>query len=236
VAYSARTPTTNLLTQIVNSVAHGFTVGQVLKYTGTWGLAQADSAANATEVGMVSFVPSADIFYITQAGHISALPFAVGDGSSYYLSPAVAGGLTTTKPVGMSEVVVKLFTADSTSSGFFFANAGQEVSSDGLLPWSVVAINTNGATNNGYIATAAITLKLPAASSVGDVFETTVVAGSVQVTQAAGQSIVFAANTTTVGVGGSIASVAVGNSVSMVCITANTKWQVVSSIDAWTLV
>lgn len=104
------------------------------------------------------------------------------------------------------------------------------------VPWTAVAINTNGATNNGYFSTAAITLALPTVSAVGDVFEASVQAGSVQFTQAAGQSIVFASSTTTVGAGGTLTSNAVGDSISMRCITANVKWQVVSSIGTWALV
>lgn len=104
-----------------------------------------------------------------------------------------------------------------------------------IVPWTATAgPAVTGVQNNGYFSTAAITISLPASSAVGDVLEASVVAGSVQFTQAAGQSIVFGSSTTTVGALGTLTSNAVGDSVSLRCITADTKWQVVSSIGTWT--
>lgn len=101
-----------------------------------------------------------------------------------------------------------------------------------IIPWtSTAGPAVTGVANNGYFSTAAITVSLPTTSSVGDVLDASVVAGSVQFTMSGTQSIVFGSSTTSLG--GTLTSNAVGDSISLRCITANTKWQVVSSIGTW---
>jgi hypothetical protein len=101
--------------------------------------------------------------------------------------------------------------------------------------WQEVAINTNMAINNGYITNAAgsINLALPTTASVGDrVRLTRKGAGAFVVQQAAGQSIRFGSSITTTGGTGSITSLNVGDSLEILCITANSGWEVLSSIGA----
>lgn len=102
-----------------------------------------------------------------------------------------------------------------------------------IIPWtSTAGPAVTGVANNGYFSTAAITVSLPTTSAVGDVLEGSVVAGSLQFTMSGTQSVVFGSSTTSLG--GTLTSNAVGDGVRMICITANTKWQVVSSIGTWT--
>lgn len=105
------------------------------------------------------------------------------------------------------------------------------------IVWSAQAAGTALLPNQGFISTAATAqnFPLPATAVVGEVFELTQNgAGTVTITQAAGQSIRFGNQVTTAGVGGSLASSAQGDAVKIVCTTANTGFQAVTgSIGNW---
>ncbi len=106
-------------TKSVTQSSHGFTVGQVLKFTGgLYALAKADSAANAEVVGIVSAVGSVNTFTLLMEGYISGLSGLTGS-TTYFLSPTVAGGLTTTEPSTVGQVSKPLLNTDSTISGIF---------------------------------------------------------------------------------------------------------------------
>lgn len=95
------------------------------------------------------------------------------------------------------------------------------------------------AASNSYVADNAglVTYTLPATAAFGDEYEITAkAAGGWTVAQNALQSIVFGTISTTVGVGGSLSSTQTGDTIRLVCITANTTWQVLSSIGNITYV
>ena len=109
------------------------------------------------------------------------------------------------------------------------------------LPFSWVAKAAGAALvpNFGYYSTSGSSqsFPLPSSAAAGSVIALTQVgAGIVTITQAAGQSIVFGNSTTTVGAGGSIVATAAGDTVQLLCTTANTTFQVLSSIGNWTIV
>ena len=110
--------------------------------------------------------------------------------------------------------------------------------SGGGISWSSIVANQTLAINNGYFVTSgALSLALPASSSVGDQLVVALRGGtSWTITQAAGQSISIGSNTTTVGAGGSLASTANGDCVRLVCHTANTGWFTESSMGNITFV
>ncbi len=102
------------------------------------------------------------------------------------------------------------------------------------LTWSVITADQTAAVNHGYICNKASTLALalPATSSVGDTIEVTGINTALgwQITQASGQQVFFGVVSSTLGATGTLTSSAVRDSIRMVCITANTTWQVLSSI------
>ena len=82
---------------------------------------------------------------------------------------------------------------------------------------------SNGATLTTFV--------LPAVASFGTTFEIAgFSSGGWVLTQNAGQSVNFGNLTTTSGVGGSIASTNQNDYVKVVCVTANSTWNVISSI------
>ncbi len=113
-----------VLVKDIAQTAHGFTVGQLLKRTTTsYQLAQADSAANAEVVGMVTRVVDANNFVMTTYGYFTGLTGLTAN-TTYFLSPTVAGGYTTTNPVAGGQVSKPLFNTDSTTSGYFINMRG----------------------------------------------------------------------------------------------------------------
>ena len=105
-------------------VGHGFTVGKVLTLSGsTFVTAEANIAANADVVGIVSAVSDADNFTLATGGYVTGLS-GLSAGSTYYLSPTVAGGLTATEPSTIGQISKPILLADTATSGYFINYRG----------------------------------------------------------------------------------------------------------------
>lgn len=226
----------------VVSLGHTFVVGDVMKLSGgTFAKAQGNSAVNSEVVGIVSSEDT-DYFYVTQQGYITGVPgspFAAG--TLYYLSPSTSGLLTATKPTTAGQYVVPCFIADTTSSGYFFANIGEVVTSSGSgFTWNeVIGTSQAMAVQNGYISNdaALVTLTLPATAVIGDVIRVAAKgAGGWLVAQNASQSIRLGNMATTAGVGGSLASTDLGDCIEILCTTTDTGFEVLSSVGNITIV
>ncbi len=107
--------------------------------------------------------------------------------------------------------------------------------------WSVVTSADNVkqiAVSNGYIAkgVSQVVFILPPTAAVGDTFTILGYANLWQLTQNAGQTIFFGAQQTTGGVGGSLTATMVRDRIEVVCVTANTEFDVVSSIGNITVI
>lgn len=86
--------------------------------------------------------------------------------------------------------------------------------------------------NDGYLANSAtpVALSLPATSVFGDKLEIAGFgAGGWQITQGAGQQIIFGVDQTTVGVAGSVASTSQYDSIELLCVVANLTWLVLDA-------
>lgn len=106
------------VTSTISQVAHGFSVGQVVRLDGaSYVLAQASSAANAETVGVVVTVTDVDNFIITTFGKITGLS-GLTAGEVYFLSATVAGDVTLTAPSTVGQVVKPVLIADTTTTAF----------------------------------------------------------------------------------------------------------------------
>ncbi len=111
----------------ITQTGHGLAVGNLVKYTGSaYAKAQADSAANAEVVGLVSAVAGANDFTLLSVGYVSGLT-GLTAGSVYFLSPTTAGALTATEPTTSGQVSKPVLVAVSTTEGFFFNWRGQRL-------------------------------------------------------------------------------------------------------------
>lgn len=115
--------TTSSNTRAIAQTAHGFSVGNVVKYGGTaYALAKADTAANAADAGIVSAVADANNFTLLMSGYLNGLS-GLTPGVMHYLSATTAGALTATEPTS-GNISKQLLVADSTSSGYFQTSSG----------------------------------------------------------------------------------------------------------------
>lgn len=81
--------------------AHGFANGQPLRMNpvnGDYALAIADTEDHARVLGLVYGFVGADSFTLSKPGTVIKGLSGLVRGTIYYLSPTVAGGVTTTKP------------------------------------------------------------------------------------------------------------------------------------------
>ena len=129
-------------------------------------------------------------------------------------------------------------------TGVSTSGTGSTVTIDvagGGITWNETTVTgpTSIVAANGYIANNAATVgfTLPATASVGDYFRITGKgAGGWSLGQNAGQTIHFGSSDTTTGAGGSLASTDAQDTIELVCITANTDFNVLSSIGNITVV
>lgn len=174
--YTPRALSTNRLQQVISQNTHGFDVGHVLTFDGAdYVLALADTAVNADVVGVVSLVLSADSFVLSQEGFISSIvigdPFNPGD--RYYLSESSPGVLVSVAPSNLGEVVLPLFMAITSTSGYFAVTPGVVNAPSALTPWTTIALNTALVVNNNYWvdAGAPLTLTMPVSMGTSDSIE-----------------------------------------------------------------
>lgn len=98
----------------------------------------------------------------------------------------------------------------------------------GGLDWNDVTTSPQVmVANDGYLANSAsqIVFSLPATSNFGDKLEIAGFgAGRWQITQGAGQQIIFGVDQTTIGVGGSLTSTEQYDSIELLCVVPNLTW------------
>jgi len=129
----------------VSQTAHGFVVGDVIKESGTantYAKAQADSAANAEVVGIVTTVTNVNSFAYTTHGIVIAGVPAVAAGTVLFLSPSSAGALTSTEPTSVGQVSIPLAVVLENSVRMLFNNKRGEV----LSTPAIGATGSTGAT------------------------------------------------------------------------------------------
>ena len=133
------------LTDTIAQTSHGFSVQDVVYYTGSaYAKAKADTAAHAEVVGIVSAVADANDFTLLTAGYITGLS-GLTAGTVYFLDPSTAGALTATAPSTVGQIDKPLLIADSTTSGYFNNWRGNVVSATSTnLAYRTVSVGFDG--------------------------------------------------------------------------------------------
>ncbi len=115
------------LEQTINQISHGFSVNQVVRMnSGSWALAQADTASHAEAIGVVDEVIDANNFVVVTHGVTTNLTGLTAD-TVYYLDPTTAGALTTTPPATVGQVAKAILYAKSTTEAYVYDRIGIEV-------------------------------------------------------------------------------------------------------------
>ena len=126
----------------ITQSSHGFTVGKVLKSSGsngTYATALADTAANAEVVGIVVQVIDATTFTMALSGRITvdgAVP-NVTAGSVLFLSASSAGDLTSTEPTTAAQISKPVAVVTTANSEMLMVNYRGEVISSSTESWDV---------------------------------------------------------------------------------------------------
>ena len=133
----------------IQQIAHGFSIGDIIRYNGTgWVWSQADTDIDSEVYGMVSAVIDSDNFTITTSGYVTGLT-GLTPGTTYFLSAGTPGGMTDTEPVGDGEISKPIFLSTSPTSGLFVDMRGELIASGGsgsngtALSDSIMQINHN---------------------------------------------------------------------------------------------
>lgn len=119
-----------VLSRQITQAAHGFTVGEIITFNpGTllYVLAQADNAADAEVIGIVTAIIDVNNFILQFGGYVSGLTIPLVAGTVYFLSPTIAGAMTSTAPTTPGQVRKSLLFSDSTSSGYWQNYQGQQL-------------------------------------------------------------------------------------------------------------
>jgi len=119
--------------------SHGFVVGDVLRNTSTdnvYAKAQANSAANAEVIGIVTQVIDSGNFVLTTSGLVdaSAAVPAAAAGTVLFLDPSTAGALTATEPTTAGQISKPLAIIQDNDDTMVFFNWRGALISDVDLP------------------------------------------------------------------------------------------------------
>lgn len=131
----------------ITQTSHGFSVGQPIRYSGTtYVLSKADTSSDAEVDGMVGTVIDANNFVLVSIGYITGLT-GLTAGTTYFLSAATAGVLTSTAPSTAGQISKPIFRADSTTSGYFIDYRGIAIAA------SANYVNVGSGTTGQYAST-----------------------------------------------------------------------------------
>jgi len=113
--------TSGAVTILVAQALHGLVIGNavLINGAGAYVKAQANSAANAEVVGIVTVVTDVNNFVLQLAGYITSGLGALVAGSVYYLDPATPGAITVTRPTTVTQVIKPLLVAQSATTGIW---------------------------------------------------------------------------------------------------------------------
>lgn len=189
---------------------------------GTTGTDITSTVANGTTAAVITLnIPTASA---SNRGALSSADWSTFNGKQGAIT------LTTTGTSGAATLVGNTLNIPQYTGG----------SGGGGLTWSEVTTTTQtAAVSNGYIANnaALVTITLPTTASVGSTIRIAGEgAGGWRLAQNASQLIYFGTSTTTTGVTGYLQSFRRRDCIELICVTANTEWQVISSIGNITVV
>lgn len=117
------------VTKPITQSAHGFSVGQVLYYTGSaYALANASADSTSEVLGIVTYVTDANNFTLTASGYATGLS-GLTAGTTYYLSASSSGAFTATQPSTVGNISKPVLVADTTTSGYVIQSRGVTIAS-----------------------------------------------------------------------------------------------------------
>jgi hypothetical protein len=130
--------------ETLTQIGHGLVTGNVIRHSGTYVKAQADTAANAEAVGIVRAV-AGDEFTVVYSGRITGLS-GLTAGTLYFLSEVTAGLLTSVEPSTAGVVSKPVLFATSNTSGIVINMRGTVLGSGGVIGQTYVSQQASSTT------------------------------------------------------------------------------------------
>lgn len=108
----------NRTNETITQAAHGFVAGNVLYLTGTtWTKAKANAIGTANAIGIVESATT-DTFVVVYNGAVDITGLGLSANTTYYLSDATAGALTSTAPTSTTSYLIPVLRTSSTTVGY----------------------------------------------------------------------------------------------------------------------
>lgn len=147
--------TGSTLTLAVAQATHGLAVGDLVYHNGTgYVKAQADTAAKAEVVGIVSSSADGDNFVLQMNGEVTGLS-GLTAGVVYFLSPSSAGEATATEPSTAGQISKPVYVALSTTTArLCLESRGRIISDAGVLSEATQADMETGTSTTTYVSPA----------------------------------------------------------------------------------
>lgn len=147
--------TGSTLTLAVAQATHGLAVGDLVYHNGTaYVKAQADTAAKAEVVGIVSSSADGDNFVLQMNGEVTGLS-GLTAGTVYFLSPSSAGAATATEPSTAGQISKPVYVALSTTTArLCLEQRGRIISDAGTLSEATQSDMETGTSTTKYVSPA----------------------------------------------------------------------------------
>ena len=161
----------NALLQSFTYSAHGFNVGDILRYeTGSWYKAKADTGQNAEVVGMVQETTT-NAFNLVFNGKITGLS-GLAFGEVYFLSPDTAGAFTANEPTTNGQISRPILFGLTSTTANVLTYRGVEILSSAVDNPSLLSGNACGAAvnynNNVFAVTSGVNSDLFSIDNLGN--------------------------------------------------------------------
>ena len=148
-------PLPSFLARTIAQAGHGLVVGDIVRLNGsdTYTKAQANSAANAEVVGVVSAVADVNNFTLALPGsYTTVFAGALVANTIYFLDPTTAGARTATEPSTVGQVSKPVLYAATTSGAYIMGMRG------------IVVVATAAAAASAMVKLEEVVLGAPAAT------------------------------------------------------------------------
>jgi hypothetical protein len=127
-------------------VLHGFSVGTVIAYNGLNFVPKIANGFDPNEVlGIISKIDDVNNFTITYAGFIDTTGFGLNANTTYFVSPTIAGALTSIEPLIIGQENRPILITQTTTTGLVVQYRGQLIT-DNLFTGSTSG-STSGVQN-----------------------------------------------------------------------------------------